>query len=101
MTEENYDAVISKAEGEIKGQWPRRVLLSADGDAGSPEKAYRIQGKFSDFIFIRDDGWSLGTIREYREVAERTWKEKWVAVIVAPSQVAIPYAKYLETFGDG
>lgn len=99
MTEENYDAVIAKAEKEIRGQWPRRTLLSEDGDAASPQKAYRLQGRFPDFIFIRDDGWSLGAIEEFRDAAHELWKDQWIAVIVAPGKKAIPYPLYLETFG--
>lgn len=73
---------------------PSRVVISAEGEAVGTKRA-RVQfGVEPDIIFIREDGWSLGAPEQWAEVAEATWKDKWIGVLVKPSAVPVSYLSY-------
>lgn len=88
--------VMLAAETEIKRWGPRRVLLDKEGAAVTPERAYRIQDRPVDVIFIRRDGWTLGSISDLAEYAEQLWPGEWIGVLVYPGIRPITYAQYKE-----
>ena len=57
---------------------PTRILVNREGEAVAPRRAADIK---PDVIFIRDDGWSLGTLLCWEEIARKMWKDKWVCVM--------------------
>lgn len=60
---------------EIK---PSRIAINAFIDAVSPGR----EGDISiDVIFLRYDGWSLGTPMDFVENVYLTWKKEWAAKI--------------------
>mgnify|MGYP001559085400 CR=1 FL=1 len=86
--------VMLAAETEIKRWGPRRVLIDKEGTAVSPERAYRLQDRPVDIIFIRKDGWTLGATSELAEYAEQLWADHWIAVLVTPGIRPITYTEY-------
>ena len=87
---------IEIAVKEIAKWGARRVLVANDPvQATTQERAYRLNGREPDLIFIRKDGWTLGTIREWEAEARELWESEWVAVIVRPGVRAITYSEYL------
>jgi len=88
--------VMLAAEIEIKRWGPRRVLIDKEGSATTPERAYRLQNRPVDIIFIRHDGWTLGATSELAEYAEQLWADHWIGVLVTPGIRAITYAEYKE-----
>ena len=87
-------AVLEQAEAEIKKWGPRRVIINRDGEAVSPERARRLQDRSPDVIFIRNDGWTLGAIKELADKAEALWPDEWIAVLILPGLHPIPYTEY-------
>ncbi len=63
---------------------PTRVVVSSDGEARSPMQAKKENDIESDIIFVRNDGWSLGTPNYFIRVAERMYAGDWVMVIHKP-----------------
>ena len=61
---------------EVSG--PRRVVVSAEGEAISGEEAKRRDLRV-DVVFIRSDGWSLGSPEELAHHAFALWPSEWVA----------------------
>lgn len=56
---------------------PTRVLVSNDGFSLPTKKA---KGPV-DVVFVRDDGWMLGSKAEWEGVAYAIWKDCWVFFI--------------------
>ncbi len=52
---------------------PGRVLIDAEGTAVPPSQT---DVKW-DFLFVRDDEWTLGVPRELMETALKLWPDKW------------------------
>lgn len=69
---------------------PTRVLINREGEAVAPRRAADIK---PDVIFVRDDGWSLGTISAWEDVAENLWKDQWQYVI---RRMPVPTNKGME-----
>ena len=59
---------------------PTRVVVNASGEATTPEKAERDYQVKPTIIYIRNDGWSLGTPPQFDTVASNLWRNEWVAV---------------------
>ncbi len=61
---------------------PTRVVINAEGEAVPPQRArYILQTRGRapfDIVFVRDDGWSLGALEEFKEVAYNMWPKEWV-----------------------
>jgi len=90
------DDTIELAVKEIAKWGPRRVLTAVDPIvATTQERAHRLNSREPDLIFIRKDGWTLGTIREWEVEAHELWESEWIAVIVRPGVRAITYREYL------
>lgn len=97
MTDEEIDIeiTIERAVREIATQGPRRVLVANNPVVAYGQvRAYRMNGREPDLIFIRNDGWTLGTIREWEAEARELWEDEWVAVIIRPGVKAITYDEY-------
>lgn len=87
--------IIEAAVKEIAKWGARRVLTNNDPvTATSPERAYRLNSSEPDIIFIRNDGWTLGTKKEWEAEARALWEDMWVAVIIRPGVRAISYLDY-------
>jgi len=82
---------------------PRRVLIDSNGEAVSPKRAKEL-GIEPSTIFIRDDGWSLGCIKNHEPIAAQMWNKNWFIVVRNygnPSQEIIPYSEFTPTRGNG
>lgn len=60
---------------------PSRVVINAEGEATTPRRAKEEYNIEPSIIYIRDDGWSLGTTSQFDEVAWRMWPDEWAAVM--------------------
>jgi len=56
---------------------PRRVIVDSHGTADSADRALKIYDICSDIMFIREDGWILGTPSKFEKVAYETWAGSW------------------------
>jgi len=65
----------------IKEHGPTRVVINENGEATTPEAALRDHDLRPDIIYVRDDGWSLGTPAQFDTVASRMWEKEWVGVM--------------------
>lgn len=88
--------IIDYAVKAIREGGPRRVLVGADGLAVSSSRARDYHGITPDIIFIRKDGWTLGTPKRWIEVAEALWEDHWEAVLLKGSYTPIPYDEWVE-----
>jgi len=68
---------INEVKNKILRCGPDRVVVDVEGTAMSCKRAAE-RGIFADAIFIREDGWSLGTPAEFAEVAYSLWPREWV-----------------------
>lgn len=57
---------------------PKRVLVNKHGRAVAPHLAWAEFGIKSDIIFIRDDGWALGSPLELQDHAYALWRDHWL-----------------------
>lgn len=60
---------------------PIRVVFNVHGEATTPEIAEENYQVKPTTIYIRDDGWSLGTPEEFDFVAQKIWFDDWIAVV--------------------
>ena len=91
----DLELIVETAEKEIAKWGPRRALINNEGEATTPERAYRLNKKREpDIIFIREDGWTLGTLKEWEPTARELWKDMWVAVIIRPGVKSISFVSY-------
>ena len=65
----------------IKNVGPDRVVINTHGDATTPRIAKESHSILPVIIYVRGDGWSLGTPAMFDTVAQRLWDKEWVAVI--------------------
>jgi hypothetical protein len=75
------DNFLIETAAKVAREGPIRVMYTDQGDA-MPYPAYKKQfpGKELDIIFVRKDGWTLGTFKELESVAHNHWADAWVAV---------------------
>lgn len=66
---------------QIKRYGPTRVVISKEGEAVNPKRA-REQNIFSNVVFVRNDGWSLGTPDKFMMTALNMWPDEWTHVII-------------------
>jgi len=57
---------------------PTRVVIDMSGEAIAPVRALEYHREQPDIIYIREDGWSLGTPHAFDAVAHNMWVDKWV-----------------------
>lgn len=81
MTEGQWSDNLVQAVLRVLQEGPDRVLVNAEGEAVSSARA-RERSVRPTVLFVRDDGWSLGTPEQYRGVAEKLWHDHWVAKLV-------------------
>jgi len=77
VEEEKLKTIIAK----IVEVGPSRVVINAEGEATTPERALHDYGVKPAVIYIRNDTWSLGAPRKYDAVAQSMWKDEWIAVV--------------------
>jgi len=73
--------VIEKAFERLKIYGPDRVVIDDSGHAMHPVHARREYGLTPDVVFIRNDGWMLGTPKQFESIARELWKGTWVAQV--------------------
>jgi len=58
----------------------KRVVVSLEGEATSKLKAYQKYGEdvYPDYIYIRNDGWTLGACEKFQLVAYNMWRTDWI-----------------------
>jgi hypothetical protein len=63
---------------QVLKQGPTRVITDKDGHATVPKMSLKQIAENMDFVFIRDDGWTVACRNEHRHVAEEMWRGDWV-----------------------
>ncbi len=58
---------------------PSRVVINAEGEATTPRRAKEDHGIEPSIIYIREDGWTLGTVLQFDTVTQNMWRDEWVA----------------------
>lgn len=56
---------------------PDRVVFNVEGEATHPDRALRDHNCKADVVFVRNDGWSLGTPFAFVNAAFRLWHDEW------------------------
>lgn len=82
----------------------RRVLIDSEGTAVTPARAEAEYGIVPDTIFIRDDKWTLGCIKNHEPIAAKMWEKNWVAVLInvgKDDMTLIPFTQFSPTRGNG
>lgn len=79
MDREDIDKAIRKM---LINGGPDRVVFNLHGNATTPKRALEEYGVRYDRVFVRNDGWTLGTSEALREVAHSLWKDEWVLQLV-------------------
>ncbi len=79
------DAHLLTIRNHICRRGPTRVVVETENGhvkyAIAPGRAkYETQIE-PDWVFIRDDGWSLGARRQDAAAAAKLWTESWIAII--------------------
>jgi hypothetical protein len=64
---------------------PTRIIVNADGYARRPKPGDKI-----DVVFVRDDGWSLGAPRAFRNIAYQMWPREWVTTVEFDPTLVVP-----------
>lgn len=83
---------IEEMRARFMDSWPDRVLLN---DLRSvPVRRSEIR---PDFVFIRDDGWSLGVEVEHLGDALSLWLSEWVQVLDVHASKLYPIWEFLST----
>jgi len=78
-----YAKAVESALEELRDKGPRRILC----DSGTAKGVGNITDLdvaiflAAPFIFIREDGWTLGVHKADRKSAYKIWKSEWVAFI--------------------
>lgn len=75
---------------------PTRVVINSYGDGVSPERAERDYDIKSDIIFIRNDGWTLGTPHEFETIAYSLWKHEWTSFLKICEGVFRDISEYIK-----
>jgi len=57
-----------------------RVIVNEHGEATTPLRASQLGIKI-DSVFIRNDGWTLGTPDNLKDIAYNLWADEWVICI--------------------
>ncbi len=57
---------------------PDRIVINQEGEALNPERAAKLH-IYPFFVFVRNDGWTLGTPTAFEDVAYKLWEKEWVA----------------------
>jgi hypothetical protein len=87
---------LEEIKKRLKDYGPTRVVINGAGEAVPPFRARRDYNVHPDIIFVRDDGWMLAAPIHFQEIAERMWKDEWVAVFTRGSWDPIPYDQWKE-----
>lgn len=69
---------LKSIRAQIFRKGPTRVVVDSKGYATTPDMALRDYGIVPDIVYIRNDGWSLGTPRQWAIVAYRLWMNDWI-----------------------
>ena len=80
---ENYITFLNTELQQIREHGPNRVVIDKHGEALSPQRS-REKGVSCDVIFIRADGWSLGTPTKFLRQTRHLWEDEWIGVTYAP-----------------
>lgn len=91
----NLEAALKR----IAVHGPDRVMVDHSGYAVLPSLTFH-HGVSWDMIFIRDDGWSLGTNADNQPYAYRLWKDRWTHVMTwrnvpKSKPMVFPIAEYV------
>jgi len=61
-------------------------------------RIYRLGPSSPVIVFIRSDGWMLGTPAQFERVAYNMWKEAWVGFCRVPNDIILDISEYEEDF---
>lgn len=54
-----------------------RVVINNEGEAVNPNRAETDHGITPDIVFIRNDGWTLGAPKQFKDIAYQMWQNDW------------------------
>lgn len=77
-----------RAARTVMHQGPQRVVVNNKGEAASPTRTPKEVFKTLKYVFIRDDGWTVGCSEQHRCITEELWRGDWVGrlELVRPSE---------------
>lgn len=87
-------AVLIEEAQRVLRHGPTRVMVDAQGLAVSPESARTRHGVTPGIVFIRDDGWSLGSPAQFESRAAALYADHWIGVLRLPTQAAQSVVSY-------
>lgn len=74
---------------EILRSGPTRVMINKN-EAATPRTAlYWYNIRVPDYIFIRDDGWSVGCTKDLIHATYSTWPDRWIGFLKRPNGMPI------------
>lgn len=86
----NLEAAVKR----VMVHGPDRVVINAEQEAISPDRARNQHGISPDVIFIRNDGWTLGAPKQFEAQAFGTWAGSWIGFMQRPDRTAKPISEY-------
>ena len=91
--------IIEKTMGNLDKFGPDRVITHSDGSKVPFKNAIDEFNVPVEFIFIRDDSYTLGCSRMHETTAYNASKD-WIAVLIKPESEPRPMNNYLGLTGD-
>lgn len=85
--------VIDIAIQRVKKQGPARVIIDEEMQAHSAIRALR-SGVVYEWVFVRDDGWTLGASDKFADGAAYLWRESWIGVLHVLDDRVIPFDQW-------
>ena len=99
MFTELEQKVVERVMGSLDKFGPDRVITHSDGSKAPFQNAISEFHVSVEFIFIRDDGYTLGCSRTHETTAYEASKD-WIAVLIKPESEARPMDNYLGLTDD-
>lgn len=95
IAEPLFPAFMSRAEKSIRDNGPTRVLVDGDGHAEPPSRVKLPDGvtveRYAELVFVRADGWSLGSPLYLAAKAVELWRDEWVCIYDRRADCATPF----------
>lgn len=75
---------------------PRRVVVDAAGHAVGAHLAKAEYNIMPDIVFVRKDGWTLGSPKKFEAVAYQQWADEWISFYREGDHQLSPIEEYKE-----
>jgi len=84
-------------EQDVVARGPDRIMINKAGHSVPPHTLDNYFLRYPDVIFIRQDGWSLGTHADLEDDAYRLFKGEWLGVLRRGEVFAMRIESYEST----